>query len=480
MNVKTWFVRSILLLAGIGLVGCASVAPPSAIAEAAKKYASSTEPTPAARAAGLRLGTPARFWWREFHDSRLDELVRQASERNHDVQAALATVREARALAGLAEREALPTGSLTAQAQQLRPAIANVDFYEEGLPRPPVRRLATIDQSVSWEQDLFGRIGTSIAIAERPADMAAADAHAATALVQTEVVRHYVLLRRYQAELAGLQAECEQLQRRHVLLRARVDGGIADPREADAAASEWHRTMAEQASMRFLIAQEQAALAVLTGRSPTHQDATWTQLLAPAELPAVPDAASLVQPTDLLARRPDVARADAALRASLGEVVLAERAHLPRISLNLAAGLSARFGDLGSVGALRHSFGPVLQWDWLSSGRLQAREAAARAGSERTWHLFEQTVLKALEDSENALRAWVAAQDAFAEAVRVARTSEETARYTDARARSGIEPEIRSLESAVAHSRIQRGKIGGQAEALLAFARVQLALAAWQ
>ena len=86
----------------------------------------------------------------------------------------------------------------------------------------PVRRLATIDQSVSWEQDLFGRIGTSIAIAERQADMAAADAHAAMALVQAEVVRHYVLLRRYQAELAGLQAECEQLQRRHQIGRAHV------------------------------------------------------------------------------------------------------------------------------------------------------------------------------------------------------------------------------------------------------------------
>lgn len=480
MNVKTWLVRSVLLLAGIGLVGCASVVPPSAIADAAKKYASSTEPTPAASAAGLRLGTPARFWWREFHDARLEELVRQASERNHDVQAALATVREARALAGLAGHEALPAGSLNATAQRLRPATADVDYYEQGLPRPPARRLVTLGQSVFWELDLFGRIGTAAAMAERQADMAAADAHAAMALVQAEVVRQYVLLRRHQAELAALQSECDQLQRRHLLMRARVEGGIADPRQADAAAGEWHQALAEQANMRFFIAQEQAALAVLTGRSPTLQDAAWADLLAPGELPAVPDTANLVQPTELLLRRPDVARADAALRASLGEVVLAERAYLPRISLNVVAGLSGRLGDLGSAGALRHAFGPTLQWDWLSSGRLQAREAAARAGSERMWHLFEQTVLKAIEDSENALRAWVATRDAFAEAVRLAWVSDEAARYSGARALSGVEPEVRSLESAVANSRAQRGKISVQGEALLAYARVQLALAAWQ
>ena len=480
MNVKTWFVRSVLLLAGIGLIGCASVVPPSAIPEATKKYASSAEPTPAATSAGLRLGTPARFWWREFQDAHLDELVRQASERNHDVQAALATVREARALAGLAEREALPAGSLNVTAQRLRPATADVDYYEQGLPRPPARKLATVAQSVSWELDLFGRIGTAAAMAERQAEMAAADAHAAMALVQAEVVRHYVLLRRHQAELAGLQAECDQLKHRHLLLRARFEGGVADPREADAAEGEWHQSMAEQASMRFLIAQEQGALAVLTGRSPTYQDVAWADLLAPGELPAVPDSASLVQPADLLARRPDVVRADAALRASLGEVVLAERAHLPRISLNALAGISSRIGDLGGAGALRHAFTPTLQWDWLNSGRLQAKEAAARAGSERNWHLFEQTVLKAIEDSENALRAWIAALDASLHADRGERVSSEAARYAQIRSDTGLESHAQSLELGILHSKTQREKAARRADALLAYTRVQLALAAWQ
>ena len=64
-------------------------------------------------------------------------------------------------------------------------------------------------------------------------------------------------------------------------------------------------------------------------------------LQAPAALPAPPADDAIVQPSDLLARRPDVARADAQLRAAIGETVLAERAHLPRVSLNLALALNA-------------------------------------------------------------------------------------------------------------------------------------------
>lgn len=460
----------ILLLAG--LAGCASVAPPSAIPEASQRYSVASAATPAVAL--------SRKWWQDLREPQLDRLVDMATERNHEVKAVLAAVRQARALAGLAEREALPAGRLDAQVQRVRPAVADVDPYEQGLPKPPARNLASIDQRVSWEVDLFGRIGTAAAVAERQADMAAADAHAATAMVQGETVRHYVQLRRYQAERGLLAEEEDQLRRRRDQLAVRVQGGVADRREVYAADAELARAGAEREALSAAIAQEEAALAVLVGSSPMAPDAQLAELLHVNALPAVPETAALAHPADLLARRPDVARADAALRAAAGETVLAERAHLPRISLNLAVGLSAAAGGLGSADALRYASGPLLQWEWLSSGRLAAREAAARAGSERAWHQFEQTVLAALEDSEGALRNWVAARSGFIKTGDSGRSAGEAARYAKARMAAGLEAPVQYLETDLVRLRAARNLVAGQGDALLAYARVQLALAAWQ
>jgi outer membrane protein TolC len=333
---------------------------------------------------------------------------------------------------------------------------------------------------VSWEIDLFGRIGTAAAIAERQADMAAANAHAAMALVQGEAVRRYVQLRRYQAELALVAEEEQQLRLRRDQIAARVQGGVADRRHLNAADAELAKADAEREVLSVLIAQEKAALAVLVGSSPIAPDAQLAELLHANALPAVPESAVLVRPADLLARRPDVARADAALRAALGETVLAERAHLPRISLNLAAGLSAAAGGLGSTSAVRYAAGPLLQWDWLNSGRLAAREAAARAGDERAWHQFEQTVLAALEDSEGALGNWVAARSGFDKANDIERSLGEAARYAKARATAGLEAPVQYMDADLARVRAARNRVAGQNDALLAYARVQLALAAWQ
>lgn len=464
----------------VALAGCASVAPASAIADATRRHQPPHVLTPAASDAGLRLGVPSREWWRDLTDPRLDELVQRAMTNNHDLQATLATVREARALAGVADRAGRPQGNLNAGAQLVRPSLAEVDPYNEGLPRPPERGLANIDQLVSWEIDLFGRVGTAAAVAERQADAAEADARASTALLQAEVVRRYVLLRQHQLDARRLDSEMRVLRQRQSLLQNRALAGVIDRREAIAGQVDLASVDTAQAAMSAAIEQERAALAVLTGRSPTQKDSAWDALLTPADLPAVPSSAQLAQPSDLLANRPDVARADALLRAALGNTVLAERAHLPRLNLNLSAGLNAAFGNLGQAGALRYAAGPALQWDWLDAGRINLRAKAAQAGQERAWHQFEQTVLKALEDSEKSLRDWNAAQAALQAAQYAESATRSASDYSAARAAAGLEPQGVVLESSLAHLRQQGNVTARQAETLQAFAQVQLSLAAWK
>lgn len=461
-------------LAAALLAGCASVvAPPSQVQARAPTLAAVAD-------AGLALGTPARDWWRALGDPALDALVAEATERNRELRAALANVDAARSLAEATARDALPQGRLDAQAQLRRPSTADTDPYRQGLPRPPSSRLFTLGQGLAWEIDLFGRVGTAAAVADRRTDSASADLHAATALVQAEVVRHYAGLRLQQQTLRLLADEAAAHATRAKQLRVRVAAGLADQREALAAESELARVRTDSAQAQAAQHTHLAALALLTGRSPVEGDAWRSRLLAPASLPAVPAEDAIVHPTDLLARRPDVARADAQLRAALGETVLAERAHLPRISLNLAVGLNAPFGRLGDAGALRHAVGPALSWDWLDAGRTDARAAAARAGQEAALQGFEQTVLKALQDSEIALRQWAAARSALAEARTAEALAAQTAAHARARVDAGLEPPAAASEADAAHLRAQRSALSVQTDALLAFGQAQLALGAWQ
>jgi outer membrane protein TolC len=401
------------------LSGCASVENPGS------RVPKQTPALAALADAHVAVGTPAREWWRALNDPLLDALVTDAVQRNHDVQAAVGAVKAARSMADAAARDALPAGRLDAQAQAQRPSTAEVDPYRQGLPRPPSQRLVTLGQGLSWEVDLFGRVGTAAAVADRRADSATADLHGAMALLQAEVVRHYTGLRLQQHTLRLLGDEAQAHASRMQKLRLRGDAGLADQREALAAEGDLQRARAEAAQAGALLHAHLGALAVLSGRSPSEQDAWHQALRKPAALPLMPADEALVQPSDLLARRPDVVRADAQLRAALGEAVLAERAHLPRISLNLALGLNAAFGNLGDSGALRYAAGPALSWDGLDFGRIQARAAAARAGQDAALHAFEQAVLKALQDSETAVRQWTAARSALVAARQAERLAAE-------------------------------------------------------
>ena len=468
-----FFSASVALAVAL-LAGCASVVTP------ASHVPATVPPGAAAADAGIALGTPAREWWRALGDPVLDALVAESGARNHDLRAAMAAVGSARALADATARDALPQGRLDAQAQALRPSAAEADPYRQGLPRPPASRLVTVAPGLAWEIDLFGRVGTAAAVADRRADAAAADLHGATALLQAEVVRHYTGLRLRQQTLQALAAEADAHAARVQQLRTRAEAGLADRREALAAEAEQARVQTERAQAEAARQTHLAALAVLAGRSPADRGPWSAALQTLAALPAPPADDAIVQPSDLLARRPDVARADAQLRAAIGETVLAERAHLPRISLNLALALNAPLSQLGSAGALRYAAGPALTWDWLDAGRLKARAAAARAGQEAALHSFEQTVLRALQDSEVALRQWAAARAALAEARRAEALAAQAAAHAQSRVAAGLEPPEGALAAVAAQQRARCAALSAQADALTAFGQVQLALGAWQ
>lgn len=466
--------RHAVLLALALLGGCAAVTPPSHIPASQQQLAAN--PSPAAQAAGIARGQLATDWWQALADPQLTALLQQAMQHNHQRQAVLATVRAARHAADATRREALPQGSLGAQAQRQQLASIEVDPYRQGQPRPPVQQLGIVQQSLSWELDLFGRAGTAAAMAERQADLQAADLRAATLLLQADVVRQYTRWQQARLNRALLLDELDTLQQRHAQLQRRQQAGLADLRDVLAAASASQQTQAELAANDTAAAAAAAALAVLCGDNPL----TTPQGARALRLPAVPADTAIVYPDDLLARRPDVARADAQLRVSLGEAVLADRAHLPRLSLNLSAGVMAPFGQLGNADALRYALGPAFSWDWLDAGRRAARRASADQQRQAAWHQYEQAVLTALQEGESSLRQWQASRTRLASAEAAAALATRAARYSLTRSNTGLEPQNLALAQHAAALQAQRSELAARAAAIEAYVEVQLALGAWQ
>ncbi len=461
---------------GLFLGGCASVAPPEQLPRLAARHDLSL---PAA-ADFQKATVPHRAWWEELQDPQLNQLLTEAQAGSLRIQGALAAVQEARAIAGIASRAGQPQGSLGLSRVTSRASQPEVDPYRLGFPRPPEQQLFQLTQVFGWELDLFGRVDTARAVAERELDASQADLRGSQALLQADVVNRYIELRATQQAIGVIdeQIALEDAARQRVA--DRVSAGLMDSRELNGVDARLVHLKAERGTLHHQVKQTLSAIAVLCGRTPADFGRMAPGLATPQPLPAVPQQSMLQLSDDWLGRLPHVARADAVLRASLGQEVLAQRAHLPRLSLGATLGLNESAARLGRASAVRYSAGPTLQWDWLDAGRIAAREAAANAGSERAWADFEQAVLQSLGDADSALRTWQAQYEEWQSAQQALSTMDRTFRYTRARQQLGLEPSVATLQSDAHRLQAQRTLHTRHARALQAYVNVQLALGTWQ
>ncbi|MBL8841913.1 MAG: efflux transporter outer membrane subunit [Planctomycetes bacterium] len=343
-----------------------------------------------------------RDWWLEFRDPTLALLVEQALVRSPDLRVAAARVREARALQGVALGPQLPEVGANAAATRSRRAEEGSFFP---IPRSVQRESSLWEAGfdASYEFDLFGRVERTVEAAG--ADVAAAEAAAdgAALTLVAEVARRYVELRAAQQRLALAGRHLSLQEEDGAVARARAAAGVADSLaadEADAAAR------ATEATLPRLAREVELA---------RHQLATLLAL-PPAELPgALRDAASALPspppiaagvPAALLAKRPDLRRAERELAAATARVGIATADLYPRLTLNGGLGLeSLRIGTLGETGSSTWSVGPALDWPLFQNGRLRQAIAAADARVEQAAARFEQAVIGALVEVEDALSA---------------------------------------------------------------------------
>lgn len=333
-------------------------------------------------------------WWQRYEDPVLTALIRRAARNNRDVRIAGERVRAARAGATISRSALLPSVGLSASA-----ARSENDYGDAARLAVPENERSSAGLEVSWEIDLTGRLRAGAAAAAADAVAVEAQARGVRLLVLTDVASNYFILtgalRQLDLARAIAAAQDETLR----LVRARRRVGLASPFDVERARTDAERARAAIPPLDTLVAVARHRIAVLTGDQAANAAAIVPHV-GPLQVPEV----SPGQPAVLLERRPDLLGAQAQLAAANWRRRQAATEWFPRLFASALFGRqhidvhrtglgSARFGNAAGLLAM-----PLLDW-----GRTRAINEIADAGQSEALLRYEDAIVRALEDVENAL-----------------------------------------------------------------------------
>lgn len=358
--------------------------------------------------AGGETNGPADLaaWWKNFGDTNLDSLMVAAAQSNLTLHIAEARVREARAERGVVAGGLWP--SVGSSASYSRNRWGQNSF-------PPLPRGTALDYDsysagfdAAWELDIFG--GTRRAVESANAEMGAALFSQRDVLVSllAEVARNYIGARAYQQRLAITRDNIHAQQEILDLTRNRFQNGLTSDLDVQQATALLTATEAQVPSLETGFDQSAYHLAVLLGQPP---GALLDEMSVEKPIPLTPPFVPVGLPSDLLQRRPDVQHAERELAAATARIGVAKSDLFPKFSLTGFAALESVSADNWFDYASRAwSAGPTVQWELFEAGSIRANVRVQNARQEQALDQYQQTVLTALEDAENALTAYAREQ----------------------------------------------------------------------
>ena len=204
-------------------------------------------------------------------------------------------------------------------------------------------------------------------------------------------------------------------------------------------------TLASVPPLEATVARSMHRIEVLVGVVPGRLA---ERLGAEAPMPALPTGLALGQPAQLLRRRPDIRVAERQLAATSARIGVAMADLFPRVTMNADIGLSAlRFDALGDAGNDTRTFGPSITWGILDYGHIRQQIKAAGARNEAQLANYEQTVLLALEETENALSDYGRERRRLEHLERAAKASVQAADLATQRFEGGVADFLTALDA---------------------------------
>ena len=345
-------------------------------------------------------------WWKNFGDTNLDSLVTVAIQSNLTLRVAQAHVREARAERDVVSGSFWPSVGTSGSYSRNRYGANSFPPLPAGTPLDYNLYNAGFD--AAWEIDIFG--GTRRTIEAAGAEIGAAMFSQRDVLVSllAEVARNYITARAYQQRLAITLQNIQVQQEILNLTSNRFENGLTSDLDVQQAKALLTATEAEVPTLKTGFDQSVHHLAVLLGQPP---GALLDEMSVEKPIPLTPPAVPVGLPSDLLQRRPDVQKSERELAAATARIGAAKADLFPKFSLTGFAGLeSISTANFFNYASRYWSAGPTVQWELFQAGSIRANVRVQNARQEQALDAYQQTVLDALEDAENALTAYAREQ----------------------------------------------------------------------
>jgi NodT family efflux transporter outer membrane factor (OMF) lipoprotein len=370
---KRAFVVGSALALSLMLFGCATLFPPET--EVASQQLDAT--------------TEQITWWQNFHDPLLARLITQAMQANSNIGSAQAALRQARALRDVTVAGTRPQLTVSGGVQRTTAdgTPAHISF-QSGL-------------DASWELDVFGGKQSAVANSDAAVSAAAANLRDVQLSMTAEVALAYIQLRglQYQLNIAqhNLTSQSETLQ----ITQWRAQAGLVTSLEVEQAQTAVSQTAAQIPAFQTTLANARHSLAILTGQRPTELD---DPLASAGPIPVVNANVADVIAADSLRQRADVRAAEARITAALAAVDAAIAARKPSFKLGGSVGLTAlTLAGLSNGAALASQVLGSVSVPVLDGGASKAQVRVQQAALEQTRSAYQNTVLTALKEVEDAL-----------------------------------------------------------------------------
>jgi NodT family efflux transporter outer membrane factor (OMF) lipoprotein len=387
-------------------------------------------------------------WWNLFHDVELTSLEKRVAAANLSVRLYTIRLAESRSQRQITGADQFPTlqadGSYTRERVSPKGVLGlfggssgGSSFASQGnsangtagtsggIPTnlggattvPPFN-LWQYGFDASWELDLWGRVRREVESSDASVEASADARRDALLSALAEVARDYVQLRGIQTQLAITHDNIASDQETLALTQARYRSGLTTELDVANAAAQLQSTQAQVPQLEEQQTQGINALSFLLGEAPR---ALQAELIVPQAVPPVPPRVPVGVPSELARRRPDIRQAEAQLHSATADIGVAVADFYPKVTLNGSFGLQALdFKNLGNWDARQYGLGPTISLPIFQGGRLRATLELRKVQQQEAALNYQQTVLQAWHDVDNALSAYGDEQrrrDALAAAV---------------------------------------------------------------
>lgn len=338
-------------------------------------------------------------WWTSFSDKTLNQLVERCLENNNTLQASLARLDQAIAQSEARGAALLPTVSVSGTGSRTLTSANRPTTTYDSVNIQTVQNDFRPVALMTYEIDWLGKIRRDVEAARNTADQAAADTENVRLLLAAQVASSYILLRQYDEEIRVLNLIVQLQEKLLGLIQKRYDLGAAGQTELSQQKALVQSTGAQLELLNNLRNLQENLLATLTATPAANFK------LPPGRLPQTLPAFPVTVPSNLLERRPDVAAAERAMAAANAQIGVAKAAFFPSLLVAPAfiGGDSNNITTLLTLPSLLWSIGLTATQTIFDSGRTSANYRFAQAGYAGTLATYRQTVLVAIQETQDAM-----------------------------------------------------------------------------